>query len=378
MTSIYVISAGGIKDRYKIGIHSGNIEKLKKRYITAIPDIKIHLFENCNYACDIEEKCHSDLFIHCIENINGNPSEWFNCSLEEILECVNKNIKLITSKTILLHINYMLHPVQKYYEKLDENIIITDEYVRNYYKYNYGIKFRDEITDEQFMNSDIMKEYVSKWGTFSFKFIPFKDITVSDFAEICDELNARLQDTYLVPIKTLSDEKIGYLGKTNGEGGFKCLKWPGYKRSERNHYKQIRFNFHHTKYDEKDTTRYWPEIESESIDALLKFKNNIVLYKGSQVIRETSSRNCEFFEISSCIHTFLDCSATKYESVRKKWNPDEVKIILDVFENMGLKVVFDIHFLKDNFLIKKQEYLNFCNSLSLKPKSNIILELVNA
>jgi hypothetical protein len=68
--------------RYKIGKHTGSIDALISRYITAIPDIRIDIFlEDVGH---LEHHIHDRLKEFRISNMRGNKSEWFSCSLETI------------------------------------------------------------------------------------------------------------------------------------------------------------------------------------------------------------------------------------------------------------------------------------------------------
>lgn len=54
MTSVYVLTRGlSFEKMYKVGSHTGDKEKLIKRYITACPDLNIlysKRYPTCDYA----------------------------------------------------------------------------------------------------------------------------------------------------------------------------------------------------------------------------------------------------------------------------------------------------------------------------------------
>lgn len=87
--SIYVLSCQALPDRYKIGMHSGTIDDLVQRYITAIPDVIIHYLRPCNDVRKVEKKLHSQLKRYRMKNINERDSEWFTCSLDTIMELLH-------------------------------------------------------------------------------------------------------------------------------------------------------------------------------------------------------------------------------------------------------------------------------------------------
>lgn len=106
MYFLYIIEGG--KSGYKIGIHSGGKRKLIKRYITALPSVRIHRLFNYSSrltALRVEKHIKTKYYNNRIINSNGNASEWFdlkNCELDSIeyyasnfLQKLNKNIQPI-------------------------------------------------------------------------------------------------------------------------------------------------------------------------------------------------------------------------------------------------------------------------------------------
>lgn len=81
---VYVISCESIRNRYKIGHHSGSKDSLIGRYITSIPDLRVDRFIERSNAPQEEKRLHLLLSKYRMRNINGRKSEWFECTLSEI------------------------------------------------------------------------------------------------------------------------------------------------------------------------------------------------------------------------------------------------------------------------------------------------------
>ena len=101
MSAIYVLSDSANPGRFKVGSHTGKLEKLKSRYITAIPTLIIHYFIETPDAIKAENKFKQMHIKERIKNTNGNLCEWVNMELHEIigsllailLRCVNSKNK---------------------------------------------------------------------------------------------------------------------------------------------------------------------------------------------------------------------------------------------------------------------------------------------
>lgn len=85
MSAIYVLSDLTNTERYKVGSHTGTLDKLKSRYITAIPTLVIDYFAETLHAKYIEDKFKKLYKTKRIKNTNGCLSEWVTMSLEEII-----------------------------------------------------------------------------------------------------------------------------------------------------------------------------------------------------------------------------------------------------------------------------------------------------
>jgi len=82
MQAVYILTTPGHPDGYKIGVHKGDIKKLRSRYITALPNLVIHFFYPHNNAAIIEAAIHR-------ENRHLGPSgEWYKISLFQAINLV--------------------------------------------------------------------------------------------------------------------------------------------------------------------------------------------------------------------------------------------------------------------------------------------------
>lgn len=78
-------------NRFKIGIHSGDMKKLIKRYETYHPDCEFKLIYQSNRATEIESNMLKLLEQHrVIKNSSGNQSEWVDLEYDKIIEIFNK------------------------------------------------------------------------------------------------------------------------------------------------------------------------------------------------------------------------------------------------------------------------------------------------
>lgn len=88
---LYILSDGSNpNERYKVGAHTGNCNDLIARYITAIPEIRIHLFLETSDAFEIESIFKRMYRHQRARNIRGRYSEWYLMSLNDILENISK------------------------------------------------------------------------------------------------------------------------------------------------------------------------------------------------------------------------------------------------------------------------------------------------
>ena len=75
--------------RYKVGSHTGSLQKLISRYITPMPELKIHCFVETPMALDIEAMFKIMFPERRVVNINGHKSEWYLIPLQDIIETLN-------------------------------------------------------------------------------------------------------------------------------------------------------------------------------------------------------------------------------------------------------------------------------------------------
>jgi hypothetical protein len=85
MSVIYVLSDSENINRYKVGSHTGKLEKLKSRYITAIPTLVVNYFIETPDAKQIENIFKQIHINRRIKNANENISEWVTMKLDEIV-----------------------------------------------------------------------------------------------------------------------------------------------------------------------------------------------------------------------------------------------------------------------------------------------------
>ena len=91
----YVLSDPNLlqKDTFKLGVHKGSQEKLRKRYITAIPNVIILLFIPCTEARVIEKMVLCALGDRRQQNDLKNQSEWIQIPIETLNACVSKALR---------------------------------------------------------------------------------------------------------------------------------------------------------------------------------------------------------------------------------------------------------------------------------------------
>ena len=80
------------KNTFKPGVHKGSQEKLRKRYVTALPDLIILIFIPSREAKLIEKMVLHALADCRQQNDLKNQSEWIQISLEALKNCVFKAV----------------------------------------------------------------------------------------------------------------------------------------------------------------------------------------------------------------------------------------------------------------------------------------------
>ena len=83
-TAFYIISTPdkAAHNKYKIGSHTGSINKLIKRYATYYPDVVLHYFQYLENAYKIEGLLKNKLYDYRITNVRGRKSELVIMPLE--------------------------------------------------------------------------------------------------------------------------------------------------------------------------------------------------------------------------------------------------------------------------------------------------------
>ncbi|QGR54393.1 nucleic acid binding protein [Moumouvirus maliensis] len=100
------------KKNFKIGIHSGTLSSLLKRYTTYFPNPIIYYFHYLDNADDVEIELKHKLFDFRIDNCNGNKTEWINMSYKKLYNCVktviddDENLIIDARNNIYLPDNY--------------------------------------------------------------------------------------------------------------------------------------------------------------------------------------------------------------------------------------------------------------------------------
>lgn len=84
MTAIYILSDGQSNQRFKLGSHTGTLEKLKSRYITAIPSLIVHYFIETPDAYQVEKRFKQ---IHIKERVTMELHEIIGSLLAIFLQC---------------------------------------------------------------------------------------------------------------------------------------------------------------------------------------------------------------------------------------------------------------------------------------------------
>jgi hypothetical protein len=113
--AIYVLSDSENPNRYKVGHHKGTLDKLRKRYITAIPTLIVHYFIEISNPGIIETQFKEKHIDKRIGNSNQRLSEWVNMQLGEIM---NSLIEIMDS---LIKINSELRIIKEQMENINKN-----------------------------------------------------------------------------------------------------------------------------------------------------------------------------------------------------------------------------------------------------------------
>ena len=156
MTAIYILSANPktANGPYKIGIHTGPIEKLKSRYITALPNHKIHFWMETPDASAIENHFKNTYIAKRIANNNDKLSEWYELELSVIYAKLGELISTIPVRPG--PVQAPAGPVQALIddiplEKIKDNYII-DDFIRNHIIIDSSAQFEYKIAEKYYIS----------------------------------------------------------------------------------------------------------------------------------------------------------------------------------------------------------------------------------
>ena len=125
-SALYVLSATPeATDQFKVGFHTGDIKKLRKRYITSHPQHKIHYFIEMPFAKQVEKQFKKEYFPCRVTNNGENASEWFRMPLNEIIDGLSAIITC-PDKTKPLVERF----IKKYYESDHQSHVLSLDFDR--------------------------------------------------------------------------------------------------------------------------------------------------------------------------------------------------------------------------------------------------------
>jgi hypothetical protein len=144
-------------NRYKIGRHKGSIDALVKRYITAIPDVRIDFFmEGIGH---LEQTIHKMLDGYRINNVHGHKSEWFCCPLEEIFDTIHRALDI--SNSIIRNAKHIA--LQRHRDSKSFNTLFGRACIADIHKKWNRLKYTSSMITSLF--SDISRCYAMISGT---------------------------------------------------------------------------------------------------------------------------------------------------------------------------------------------------------------------
>ena len=97
MASIYIIStqSKAKRDRYKVGIHTGTIERLLSRYRTYLLNPILYHYIELDESLAVESSLKNSLLKFRLFNNNDNLSEWYNMELNNLIWFINDEIEKV-------------------------------------------------------------------------------------------------------------------------------------------------------------------------------------------------------------------------------------------------------------------------------------------
>src|SRR5271154_6653406 len=90
MECIYVISTedSASRDEYKVGRHSGCVNKLMSRYRTYLRDPVLYGYMSCQDSIQMEKNAFDILSDVRMKDARGKNTEWVKCPLADIMKCI--------------------------------------------------------------------------------------------------------------------------------------------------------------------------------------------------------------------------------------------------------------------------------------------------
>ena len=128
-TAIYILSCEvrSNNNEYKIGIHTGSLNKLKSRYNTYFINLKIYYFEYVENATLCENIMKTKLKKNRIKNDNDKLSEWVRMDINDLMKIVHRIVKKngdvidnkikIVNKIIIKKKDYCCKNCKKYFSR---------------------------------------------------------------------------------------------------------------------------------------------------------------------------------------------------------------------------------------------------------------------
>lgn len=127
-TAVYVLSdpLNESIGRYKVGSHTGTCKKLERRYLTYLPELKIHYFLETEKALDVESMMKRIYAEKRLINTKGNRSEWFVMPLNDIIAA----IIYLNNTDIQVDERLKIYRERVYYVDKDYTFTVTYEQVK--------------------------------------------------------------------------------------------------------------------------------------------------------------------------------------------------------------------------------------------------------
>lgn len=151
MTSLYILTdpAHEKNNEYKVGIHSGDIAKLIRRYITYVPEMIVKTFISLpeGKAGEIEDKIKDQFSENRIVNTNGNVSEYYRIPLQTLYNflmplIIDQNLTSQTNGYTIQEFKHSMNHILNVWNKISPNICLANK------ESNYDSKNNDSKDDK--------------------------------------------------------------------------------------------------------------------------------------------------------------------------------------------------------------------------------------